>query len=69
VVGSWHTHPFHADAENRALKSRDLSPQDLATFAASQDRVLMVVWDRDSVDAALRADDGTILHPVSVRVR
>jgi len=35
IIGSWHTHPFHADLENRPLKSRELSPQDLATFAAS----------------------------------
>ncbi len=69
VVGSWHTHPFHADPQNRALKSRELSPQDLATFAASTDRVVMVVWDRDSIDAAVKAGDGSVIHPVSVRVR
>lgn len=69
VIGSWHTHPFHADQENRALKSRELSPQDLATFAASSDRVAIIVWDRDSLDAAVKAPDGTVLHPVSVVVR
>ena len=69
VIGSWHTHPFHADAENRALKSRTLSPQDLATFAASTDRVAIVMWDRDSIDAAVKAPDGTIIHPARVEVR
>jgi hypothetical protein len=69
VIGSWHTHPFHADPENRPIKSRDLSPQDLATFAASSDRVVLIVWDRDSIDAALKAPDGTIIHPVRVEVR
>ena len=69
IIGSWHTHPFHADPENRALKSRELSPQDLATFAASTDRVAIVMWDRDSLDAAVKAPDGTIIHPASVVVR
>ena len=69
VIGSWHTHPFHADPENRAIKSRELSPQDLATFAASTDRVAIVIWDRDSLDAAVKAPDGTIIHPASVVVR
>ena len=69
IIGSWHTHPFHADPENRAIKSRELSPQDLATFAASTDRVAIVMWDRDSLDAAIKAPDGTIIHPASVVVR
>ena len=69
VIGSWHTHPFHADPDNRPLKSRDLSPQDLTTFAASPDRVAIIVWDRDSLDAAVKAPDGSIVHPASVEVR
>jgi hypothetical protein len=69
IIGSWHTHPFHADPDNRALKSRELSPQDLATFAASADRVAIVMWDRDSLDAAVKAPDGSIIHPASVAVR
>ncbi len=69
IVGSWHTHPFHADPDNRPLKSRELSPQDLATFAASDDRVAIIVWDVDSLDAAVKAADGTVIHPVSVLVR
>ena len=69
VIGSWHTHPFHADPENRPLKSRELSPQDLATFAASSDRVAIVVWDQDSLDAAVKAPDGSIIHPAKVEVR
>lgn len=69
VIGSWHTHPFHADPENRALKSRELSSQDLATFAASTDRVAIIVWDKDSLDAAVKAPDGSIIHPASVEIR
>lgn len=69
IIGSWHTHPYHADAENRALKSRVLSPQDLATFAASDERVAIVVWDRDSIDVAVKAPDGTIIHSASVQIR
>lgn len=69
IIGSWHTHPFHADPENRAVKSRELSPQDLATFAAGTDRVAIIMWDRDSLDAAVKAPDGSIIHPASVVVR
>ena len=69
IIGSWHTHPFHADPENRALKSRELSPQDLATFAASADRVAIVMWDRDSLDAAVKAPDGRLVHPANVVIR
>ena len=69
IIGSWHTHPFHADPSNRALKSRVLSPQDLATFAAGEDRVVIVVWDVDSLDAAVKAADGTVIYPASVQVR
>lgn len=69
VIGSWHTHPYHADPENRPLKSRELSPQDLATFAASSDRVAIVVWDEDSLDAAVKAPDGSIVHPAKVEIR
>jgi hypothetical protein len=69
VIGAWHTHPYHADPENRPLKSRELSPQDLATFAASSDRVAIVVWDQDSLDAAVKAPDGSIIHPAKVEIR
>ena len=69
IIGSWHTHPYHADPENRPLKSRALSPQDLATFAASTDRVAIVVWDQDSLDAAVKAPDGSIIHPAKVEIR
>jgi len=69
IIGSWHTHPFHADQDNRALKSRQLSPQDLATFAASTDQVAIIMWDRDSLDAAVKAPDGSIIHPASIVVR
>lgn len=69
IIGSWHTHPFHADPSNRPLKSRVLSPQDLATFRSSEDRVVIVVWDVDSLDAAVKAADGTTIYPASVEVR
>jgi hypothetical protein len=69
VIGSWHTHPFHADSANQPLKSRELSPQDLATFGASSDRVAIVVWDRDSIDAAVKAPDGSVIHPARLEIR
>jgi hypothetical protein len=68
VVGTWHTHPYRADLENRPVKERSLSRQDVATFAESGWAVTLVMWDEDSVDAAARDSGGTIWHPVAVRI-
>jgi hypothetical protein len=70
LVGTWHTHPFRADLQNRPIKERRLSAQDLETFGSSRLRVTLVMWDRDSVDAALRIRSGDLLvHPARVAVR
>ncbi len=69
LVGTWHTHPFRADLQNLPVKERRLSPQDLETFGGSRLRVTLVMWDRDSVDAALRMGSGEVAHPVPVVVR
>jgi hypothetical protein len=63
VIGTFHTHPYRADPAGKALKEPGLSVQDLATFTAGADRVLIVVWDVDSLDIALRARDGRVVHP------
>ena len=68
LVGTWHTHPFRADLQNLPLKERSLSPQDLQTFHASGYPASVVIWDVDSIDAAVRAPDGTIRHPATVRI-
>lgn len=68
-LGTWHTHPYRADSLGAALKERGLSAQDLATFRAGDDRVVLVVWDIDSLDAAVRTADGSIVHPAPVVVR
>jgi hypothetical protein len=68
VVGTWHTHPYRADLENRPVKERSLSRQDVATFAETAWAVTLVMWDEDSVDAAARDAGGTIRHPVAVRI-
>lgn len=68
LVGVWHNHPYHADLENRPLKERELSKQDLDTFAAATDRVALMMWDADSLDAAAK-QDGRVVHPVEVRLR
>ena len=68
-VGTWHTHPYRAGVHGHAHKERGLSAQDLETFARGHDPAVLVVWDVDSLDAAARAADGTILHPVPVVVR
>jgi hypothetical protein len=68
LVGTWHTHPFRADLQNRAVKERTLSRQDLATFGASDLRVTMVMWDVDSVDAAVMTQGG-VSHPATVVIR
>ena len=66
LVGTWHTHPFRAGPDRRAVKERALSELDLSTFTAESDRVLLVVWDVDSLDAAVRRSDGSVLHPAPI---
>ena len=69
IVGTFHTHPYRADSVGRALKQRGLSNMDLETFAASSDLVTVVMWDRDSLDVATKAEDGSVRHPVEVEIR
>jgi hypothetical protein len=69
LVGTWHTHPYRAAPDGHALKEPSLSAADLSTFSAGQDRAVVVAWDVDSLDVALRASDGTIRHPAPVVVR
>lgn len=69
LVGTWHTHPFRADAANHAIKTPALSAQDLATFGASGYRVTLVMWDVDSVDAAVRDGRDSVVHPAAVVLR
>jgi hypothetical protein len=69
LVGTFHTHPYRADSTGRALKERGLSAMDLETFAASRDLVAVVMWDRDSLDVATKAEDGGVRHPAAVEVR
>jgi len=68
-VGSWHTHPYRAGNDRRALKEPRLSPADLATFSAGADLIVIAVWDVDSVDVAVRARGKAIRHPAAVEVR
>ena len=63
VIGTFHTHPYRAAPTGEALKEPGLSQQDLKTFTGGTDRVLIVVWDVDSLDVALRAADGRVVHP------
>jgi hypothetical protein len=69
MVGAWHTHPYRAAPDGHALKEPGLSPHDLMTFAGGGDRAVIAAWDVDSIDAAVRAADGTVLHPATVLVR
>ena len=66
LVGTWHTHPYRAAPDGHALKEPVLSAGDLATFQSGRDRVILAAWDVDSVDAAIRLDDGRIQHPAIV---
>ncbi|HMA01542.1 MAG: hypothetical protein ACM34L_10900 [Gemmatimonas sp.] len=68
-IGTFHTHPYRAGPAGEALKEPGLSPQDLGTFSSGTDRVLIVVWDVDSLDVALRASDGRIVHPAPLLPR
>ena len=63
-VGTWHTHPYRAGPDGRALKERGLSALDLDTFAAARDLITLVMWDMDSIDVAAKAPDGSVRHPV-----
>jgi hypothetical protein len=69
LVGTWHTHPFHADSAGKAIKGAELSKQDLSTFATGHDRVVLAAWDVDSVDVAVRDERGAVEHPATVVVR
>ena len=68
-VGTFHTHPYLADAQNLPTKQRFLAPQDLLSFEGGDDPVALVIWEVDSVDAAGRTAAGAVLHPVAVVVR
>lgn len=65
LIGTWHTHPYRADLHNLPIKEPHLSPQDLKTFGESSLRVTLVMWDADSIDAAVR-DGQAIVHPAEV---
>src|SRR5947208_14976479 len=69
LVGTFHTHPYRADSAGRAVKERGLSAMDLETFAASRDLLAVVMWDRDSLDVATKAEDGRVRHPAPLAVR
>lgn len=69
LVGTWHTHPYRAAPDGHALKENALSAHDLTTFAAGHDRAVIAAWDVDSVDAAVRGDDGAVHHPAAVMVQ
>ncbi len=68
LLGTWHTHPYRADLRNLPVKERRLSTQDLETFAASPYRVMLVMWDLDSVDAAVKRGPN-LVHPAAVVTR
>ncbi|HEU4587732.1 MAG TPA: hypothetical protein VFS11_03745 [Gemmatimonadales bacterium] len=68
LVGTFHTHPFHADVQNRPVKERALSRQDLRTFRRGPDAVVLAVWDVDSVDGAVKRERGGVAHPVAIEV-
>jgi len=70
AIGTFHTHPYRAaPTGDRPLKEPGLSQQDLTTFTGGTDRVLVVVWDVDSLDVALRAADGHVVHPAHLLPR
>jgi hypothetical protein len=65
LLGTWHTHPYRADLQNLPIKERNLSAQDLETFRASGLEVTLVMWDVDSLDAAVR-DGEAVVHPAAI---
>lgn len=69
LVGTWHTHPYRANLQNLPVKERSLSAQDLETFRAAAFPVTLVMWDVDSVDAAVKGGGGSVSHPAVVLTR
>ncbi len=68
-VGTWHTHPYRAGLDGRALKEPGLSALDLETFASARDLVALVMWDVDSLDVAAKGPDGSVRHPAPLTLR
>lgn len=68
LIGTWHTHPYRADLQNLPIKERSLSVQDLETFKSSSFPVTLVMWDVDSIDAAVK-NDARLVHPAVVVVK
>lgn len=68
LVGTWHTHPYRASADNLPIKERSLSAQDLETFRTSRLAVTLVMWDADSVDGAAKVGHA-VVHPIRVILR
>lgn len=69
LVGTWHTHPFRADAHGRPVKTRDLSPSDLESLTEGRDRMILVLWDVDSLTVAVREEGGRVIHPAPMVIR
>jgi len=70
AIGTFHTHPYRAAPTGELpLKEPGLSQQDLMTFMGGTDRVLVVVWDVDSLDVALRDASGRVVHPALLAPR
>jgi hypothetical protein len=66
LLGTWHTHPYRADPQNLPIKERSLSAQDLETFRGAPGlRVTLVMWDVDSLDAAVK-DGQDVVHPAAL---
>jgi hypothetical protein len=69
LVGTWHTHPYRAALDGRAIKTRELSTTDLATFAAGADRAVLGAGDSDSIPDGGRPVKGAARHPAGLVLR
>lgn len=69
LLGTWHTHPFRADVYGHPVKTRGLSRSDLESFAGGDHRLLLVLWDVDSLTVALRSRAGEVVHPAPTVTR
>lgn len=69
LLGTWHTHPYRAAADGHPVKTRDLSPNDLESFAEGRNRVILVLWDVDSITVAIRDRRGRVIHPAPAVIR
>src|SRR2546427_6586075 len=69
LIGTWHTHPYRAGPDGRALQERGLSAMDLAPFPPARELRPIAIGGVPPVDVGTQAPDGSVRHPVPLSLR